>query len=75
MPELGHEHGSTVGDDGIRKHVKAEDSIEEEPCETGSIDSLIAWDEVGCASETVAHHPNRVVAVRCRKFYAVVHRD
>ena len=74
-PETRNEGGTTVGDDGVREAVVAEDAIEKEPGETRSVERFGGRDEVGVAGETVNYNPNRVVAVRRGKFDYVVHGD
>ena len=74
-PESRDEGRAAVGDDSVGKTVVAEDSIKEEPSETGGVERFGGGDEVGVAGETVNYNPNRVVAVRRGKFDYVVHGD
>jgi hypothetical protein len=53
----------------------AENPVEEKPGELGSLDRLVARDEVSDAGEAIANHVDRVVAVRNRKFDDEVHRN
>ena len=74
-PEARDEGRAAVGDDSVGKTMVAEDSIEEEPGETGSIERFSGGDEVGVASETIDNDPDGVVAVREGKFDDVIHCD
>lgn len=73
MPELGHEYGTAIRDDGVGNAMKAENVGEEEPCETGGVDSFVAGNEMSGSDEAVANDPDRIIAVRCREFDDEIH--
>ena len=62
-PESGDEGRAAVGDDAVGETMVAEDTIEENPGKTGSIEGLSGGDEVGVAGETVDNDPDGVVAM------------
>ena len=54
-PEARDEGRATVGDDGVRETVVTEDTVEEEPGETGSVRRFSGGNEMSIADETIAH--------------------
>lgn len=75
MPELGHEDGAAIRDDGVGDAMKAENVGEEEPGEAGGVDGFVARNEVSGSGEAVADDPNGVITVRCGEFDDKIHRD
>ena len=74
-PESGHERRTAVGNDGRRKAMIAEDSVEEEPRESRRVEGLGGGDEMSISGETVANDPDGVVPMRARELDDVVHGD
>ena len=74
-PKTRDKCGAPIRDDGVGEAMIAENTVEEEPGETGGVERLIARDEVSVARESVADDPNRVVTVRQGKLDDVVHGD
>ena len=62
-PEARDKGRAAVGDDAVGETMVAEDTIEENPGKTGSIEGLSGGDEVGVAGETVDNDPDGVVAM------------
>ena len=57
-PESRDEGTAAVGDDRVGKTVVAEDSIKEEPGETGGVERLCGGNEVGVTSKAVDNDPD-----------------
>ena len=73
LPEGGDEYGASVRDDGLGRAVEAEDVVDEEGGESGSVEFGRGRNKMGLFSKTVHHDPNTVEAMRKRQTGNEVH--